>query len=92
MIVRIAGEGQFRVGSNALDVLDEIDHRLVEAVEGGSSEDFCRLLGEMHEVVHREGKPVPVEEIVESDLVLPPPDTTLEEARHLFDRSGLIAR
>lgn len=90
MIVRIAGEGQYRIGSNALDLLDEIDHRLTEAVEGGNSEDFCRLLGELHEVVHREGKPVPVEEIVESDLVLPSADTTLEDARHLFDRGGLI--
>lgn len=91
MIVRIAGEGQYHVGSSALDTLDEIDHRLVESVEKGSREDFYRLLGEMHEVVHREGKPVPVEEIVESDLVLPPPDTTLEEARYLFDRGGLIS-
>jgi hypothetical protein len=91
MIVRIAGEGQYRIGSSALDRLDEIDHRLMEAVELGNSEDFCRLLSEMHELVYNEGTPVPVEEIVESNLVLPSSDTTLEEARHLFDRGGLIS-
>ena len=90
MIVRIATEGQFRVSSTALDRLNEIDNRLTVAVEGNDEAEFCRLLGEMLGVVRQEGEPVPDVEIVESDIVLPPSDTTLDEARHLFAPDGLI--
>ena len=90
MIVRIATEGQFRVSSTALDRLNEIDGKLLAAVEGNDETAFCRLLGEMIGVVRQEGQPVPDAEIVESDIVLPPSDTSLDEARHLFAPDGLI--
>lgn len=85
MIVRISTEGQFRVGSAALDRLNEIDNKIMVAVQGNDEAAFGRLLDEMLAVARVDGTPVPAEEITESDIVLPPPDTTLEEAVHLFE-------
>ena len=90
MIVRIATEGQFRVGSAALDRLNEIDNTLMAAVAADDGAGFSRLLGELLAVVRGKGQPVATAEIVESDIILPPPDTSLAEARHLFQVDGLI--
>ena len=44
----------------------------------------------MLDLVREKGKPLPVDELVESDLVLPQPDITLEEAGELFTGEGLL--
>ncbi len=90
MIVRISAEGQYRVGSATLDRVNEIDNRLVQAIADNDESEFSRLLGELEQVVRQEGQRIPAWEIAESDLVLPPPDTSLEEARRLFAVDGLI--
>ena len=40
--------------------------------------------------VRSNGAEVPVEELVESDVVLPEPDITLEEAAQLFTGEGVV--
>ena len=44
----------------------------------------------MLDLVREHGSPLPVDELVESDLILPTPDTTLEEAQILFVGEGLL--
>jgi len=90
MIVRIANEGQYRVDSGALDEINEIDSRITAAMARNDGAEFRRLLGQMVEVVRSRGKPVPPHEIVESDLVLPSPDISLDEARRLFPGGELL--
>ncbi len=90
MIVRILGEGQFNVPGAVLDDLNDIDNRLVEAVESEDEENFNLLLKEMLDLVRGKGAEVPVEELVESDLILPESDLTLEEAEHIFIGDGLL--
>lgn len=90
MIVRIMTEGQYRMPSSALDELNDIDNRIVEAAAKEDGSTFHQLLLEMRDYVVKNGQPVPVEELVESDVVLPNSDTSLEEARHLFVGEGLI--
>lgn len=90
MIVRIATEGQYRLGSASLDRLNEIDDKLMVAVEGNDESAFGRLLGEMLGVVRKDGRPIGADEIVESDIILPPSDATLEEVRAMFEADGLI--
>ena len=41
-------------------------------------------------LVREKGAPVPVDELVESDLILPETDLTLEEAEHIFIGDGLL--
>lgn len=90
MIVRIATEGQYRVSSDALDKLNAIDNQLVDVIARGDENAYRDLFQNLIETVRGSGQPVPLAEIVESDLVLPASDTTLAEARHLFRGDGLI--
>ena len=90
MIVRILTEGQFQLPGAYIDELNEIDNRLVEVVEVEDEEGFNRLLKEMLDLVRNSGKPVGVDELVESDVVLPDPDITLVEAEELFTGEGLL--
>ena len=90
MIVRILTEGQFQLPGAYIDELNEIDNRLVEVVEVEDEEGFNRLLKEMLDLVRNNGRPVGVDELVESDVVLPDPDITLVEAEELFTGEGLL--
>ena len=90
MIIRITSEGQFNLPGSFVDELNEIDNELVEAVEGANRSDFDTLLKKMLDLVRTHGSPLPVDEIVESDLMLPEPDLTLEEAQVLFVGEGLL--
>ena len=90
MIVRISSEGQYNLPGSLIDQLNEIDNQLVEAVEYENQADYDRLLKEMLDLVRDHGEPVPVEELVESDLILPEPDLTLIEAEELFVGEGLL--
>ena len=44
----------------------------------------------MLDLVREKGTPVPLDELVESDLLLPEPDITLEEAEELFTGEGVL--
>ena len=90
MIVRILTEGQYSLPGAHVDRLDELDNRLVEVVEAEDEEAFDGLLKELLDVVRENGSPVPLDEIVESDIVLPEPDITLVEAERLFTGEGII--
>ena len=90
MIIRITSEGQFNLPGSFVDQLNEIDNELVEAVEVADRSSYDTLLKKMLDLVRTEGSPLPVDEIVESDLILPEPDLTLEEAQVLFVGEGLL--
>lgn len=90
MIVRILTEGQYKLSSNYLDQLNEIDNKIVEMVETDNKESFHKLLEEMLNLVRKNGTPVPIDEITESDIVLPEPDITINEAGELFTGEGLV--
>ena len=90
MIVRILTEGQFNLPGAHVDELNEIDNQIVEVVENEDREGFERLLKRMLDLVREKGTPVPVDELVESDLVLPDPEITLEEAEKTFTGEGLL--
>ncbi len=90
MIVRISSEGQYNLPGSYIDRLNEIDNALVEAVEAEDQPQFEVLLKNMLDLVREHGEPVPVDELVESDLILPEPDLTLQEAEELFVGEGLL--
>jgi hypothetical protein len=90
MIVRILTEGQFNLPGAFIDELNELDNKLVEVVERDDQESFGPALKALLDLVREHGTPVPVDELVESDLVLPEPDITLKEAEELFVGEGLV--
>ena len=90
MIVRILGEGQFNLPGAAIDELNDLDNRMVDAVEAEDEKGLQALLQEMVNLVKEKGSPLPLDELVESDLILPETDLTLEEAEHIFIGDGLL--
>lgn len=90
MIIRILTEGQYNLPGAFLDDLNELDNDLVEIVAEEDRVKFGPALKNMLDLVRNNGTPVPVEELIESDLVLPEPDITLEEAEELFVGEGLL--
>jgi hypothetical protein len=90
VIVRIASEGQFKMPEEAVDRLNELDNQAVAAVEAGDEGQFHDLWGKMVELVRSEGQPVDDDELVGSDVILPPADTTFQEAAAEFTGEGLI--
>ncbi|MBI2865306.1 MAG: hypothetical protein HYX94_12175 [Chloroflexi bacterium] len=90
MIVRISTEGQYRLKSSYLDKLNEIDNKLVSIVAKGDEKEFRKLFTRMIALVKEKGTPVEPADLASSDVVLPPPDTSLAEAKELFAGEGLI--
>jgi hypothetical protein len=90
MIVRILTEGQYNLPGAYIDELNEIDNDLVDVVADEDAEAFASVLKRMLDLVRENGEPVPIEELVESDLVLPEPDITLLEAEEMFVGEGLL--
>ncbi len=90
MIVRISGEDQFRLPEQDAQRLNELDNQAVEAAEANDETRFLELFGQMVALVERDGERLADDELVESDVILPPRDTSLEEARADFTGEGLI--
>ena len=90
MIVRISGEGQFKLPDEDADRLNELDNRAVSAVEQGDETGFQELWSQMLELVSSDGNALPADELVESDVILPPRDITFAEAQGEFTGEGLI--
>lgn len=90
MIVRILGEGQVDVPDGELDSLNNLDDALQDAVDSGDESEFAQALAALLARVRAVGHPLPAEEIVPSDLVLPSADASLAEVRELLGDEGLI--
>lgn len=90
MIIRILTEGQYNLPGAFIDELNELDNKLVEVIEQDDDENFGPALEAMLNLVRENAAPVPLDELVESDLVLPEPDITLVEAEELFVGEGLL--
>ncbi|MFL5865611.1 MAG: PspA-associated protein PspAA, partial [Thermoleophilaceae bacterium] len=70
--------------------LNELDNRAVSAVESGDETGFRELWTQMLELVTTNGNAVPDDELVESEVILPPRDITFQEAKNEFSGEGLI--
>ena len=90
MIVRIAGEGQFKLPDEDAARLNELDNEAVAAAEGGDEARFNELWQQMLTLVENDGSTLPDDELVESDVILPPRDISFEEACAEFTGEGLI--
>ena len=90
MIVRISGEGQYRLADDALARVNELDNAVVEAAQAGDEARFQATFRDLLELVRSEGEELAQDDLSTSDVILPPPDTTVEEAAGTFTGEGLI--
>jgi len=90
VIVRIATEDQYRLPDADAERLNELDNAAVEAVDGGDEARFHELFDQMIELVRSDGERLEEDDLEGSDVILPPPDLSFDEARHEFTGEGLI--
>ncbi len=90
MIVRISGEGQYRLDDGDKDRLNELENAVVAIVEGGQEDGFADAFKALLDYVRAEGEQLGDEELATSDVIIPPADISFEEAGEDFTGEGLI--
>ena len=90
MIVRISNEGQYEVSDEDAAGLNELDNEAVISCQASDEQAFHDVFGRLLDYVRTKGTPSPDDELVGSDIILPPSDVSLEEARREFQGEGLI--
>ena len=86
------GHGQFSVDHKILQRLNEIDDLLVQLVRADRPNDneFKKHLIELTKIVEQNGKQLDSKEIIQSDIILPSADLSLDEAKRLFTGEGVV--
>jgi hypothetical protein len=90
MIVRISGEGQYRLADGDSERLNELESAVVSIVDGGHEDGFAEAFGALLDYVRAHGTLVGDDELETSDVILPPTDLTFQEAGREFTGEGLI--
>ena len=90
MIVRIATEGQYEIDASDSAELERLDQAAVSACETTDEASFHQAYGQLLDFVRSHGHAVGDDHLGGSDLILPPPDVTLEEAKAEFSGEGLL--
>jgi hypothetical protein len=90
VIVRIATEGQYDIGDDDVDALNALDNAAVTACQAGDGSGFADVYAKLVEFVRSKGNKLDDDELLGSDIILPPPDLSVEEARKAFQGDGLI--
>jgi hypothetical protein len=90
VIVRLLGEGQFRVDDSLIARLNELDDEVEKAVEGGDERALWTGLQALADTVRENGVKLADDDLTPSDAVIPPEDLSLEEAQELLQDEGFI--
>ena len=90
MIVRIATEAQYELAEGDTDELNELDNEAVAACESNDDERFRQTFDRLLEFVRSKGQQIGEDDLRASDVILPPPDVSREEAKTEFSGEGLI--
>jgi hypothetical protein len=90
VIIRISTEGQYELDSADIGQLNELDNAAVASCQSDDEAGFHATYEQLLDFVRNRGKAVADDHLGGSDLILPPPDVSLEEAKTEFTGEGLI--
>lgn len=90
MIVRIMGEGQYRLSDDAVAHVNELDNAAVVAVGADDEDAFHTAFEGLLDAIRKGGEPLGDDELEGSDVIVPPADTSFAEAAAEFTGDGLI--
>jgi hypothetical protein len=90
VIVRISTEGQYEISDDDIDELNQLDNQAVSACDASDEQSFHATYEKLLDFVRTKGRALDEDELEGSDVILPPPDVSLEEAREEFSGEGLI--
>lgn len=84
LVVRIQGEGQYRLGAGQRSRLDTFDQQLTSAIETGDEAAFKKAVTEIAAFVRDQGTRLEADDLRPSDVVLPADDMSLTEAKQIL--------
>jgi hypothetical protein len=90
VIVRLMGEGQYRVDDSLLAHLNELDAEVAEAVDAADERALWSGLQALADAVRENGEKLADDDLSPSQAIIPPEDLSLEEAHELLTGAGLI--
>ena len=90
MIVRISGEGQYRLDDAEAERVDELRGKALAIVDSGNEDGFADAFAALLDYVRAQGTPLGDDELEGSDVILPPADFSFDEAGREFTGEGLI--
>ena len=90
MIIRIATEDQYELPEDLYEELNRLDNDVVDAVQAKDEQRYQQLFGQLIDMVRSRGTVVSDDDLRESQVILPPPDTDLAEAQRDFTGEGVI--
>jgi hypothetical protein len=90
VIVRISTEGQYELDDAETSALNELDNAAVAACQTDNEADFQATYARLLNFVRTHGHAVADDHLGGSDVILPPPDVTLEEAKADFTGEGIL--
>jgi hypothetical protein len=90
VIVRLMGEGQWRIDDAVAARLNELDDEVARAVEAEDEAALWRGLQALADEVREHGERLADTDLLPSDAIIPPEDLSLEEAHELLEGEGLI--
>lgn len=90
MIVRISMEDQYELPDGDAERLNQLDNEVVEAVEAGDEEAYVKRFAELIDFIRTHGRKLEGDDLKQSDVIIPPSDTDLAEARRDFTGEGVI--
>ena len=84
VVVRVQGEGQFRLAGSYKSELDGYDQRVMAAIDAGQAAALKLSVHDVIAFVQTHGVAVPDTENVASQVVLPSEDLTIDEAKKIM--------
>jgi hypothetical protein len=92
-IVRIMGQGQFRINEDTVKKINEIDDAIVQILQNESKADDqeCRAkVAEIVQTIKSKSQKLEDKELIESDIIVPDTDISIDEAKKVFQGEGII--
>lgn len=93
-IVRVMGQGQFKVSDETVKSINEVDNAIVEILQNENKADdqeFETKISELIKTIVSKGQKLNDRELIESDIIVPDADISLDEARKVFKGEGIIS-
>lgn len=90
MIIRILNDNQYVVPSLYLDQINLIDNEIVRCLARDDINGFKENYRKMIDLIKKNGVPVDEHLLKQSDLIVPPPDLSFDEAKNIFTGEGII--
>lgn len=101
IIVRVSGQGQFKVNRETLDSINDIDNSIVSLFENidtdvddnsikSNQKELKEKIIEIINLIKTNGMSLDDKEIIQSQIMIPNPDISIDKAKMIFRGEGII--